>query len=97
MNRRKFLSCLSSLPAASLAVPTVFSLEPNQESGNLIERASNERCERNARSPSDRELRVAPHLPSATRLWFAGVGQPRLFSGPTIEFELTSIREGDAT
>ena len=32
MNRRRFLYCLSSLPAASLAVPRVSSWEPNQKS-----------------------------------------------------------------
>lgn len=32
MNRSRFLYCLSSIPAASLAVPRVFSWEPNQRS-----------------------------------------------------------------
>lgn len=51
VNRRKLLICLSSLPAASLAVSRVFSLDPSQES-----RA--ERSERDAQPPSDRQLRV---------------------------------------
>ena len=51
VNRRKLLICLSSLPAASMAVPRVFSLEPSQES-----RA--ERSERDAQPPSDRQLHV---------------------------------------
>lgn len=51
MNRRRFLYCLSSLPAASLAVPWVSSWEPNQK-------PSTEQLERNAQSHSDRRLHV---------------------------------------
>ena len=51
MNRRRFLYCLSSLPAASLAVPGVSSWEPNQKSFT-------EQPGRDAQSHSDGQLHV---------------------------------------
>lgn len=51
MNRRRFLYCLSSFPAASLAVPRVFSREPNQ-------RSVSEQPGRDARFHSDGRLHV---------------------------------------
>jgi len=51
VNRRRFLYCLSSLPAASLAVPWVSFWEPNQKS-------LTEQPRRNAQSHSDGRLHV---------------------------------------
>src|ERR1035437_65294 len=56
VNRRKFIFCLSSFPAVSLALPRAFSLESNQKS--CADHGGDERFERNAQSPSDRQLSV---------------------------------------